>query len=146
VYDGGVVRTDHHGAGERSGSTQQYDLEVHHASELVAGKAHHRPSTSHSRHIVLIAEQQAASKNEAWSEQRIASYLMAYRRDFSKKTEAPAGLPADLLFFWGKKNKGGEFLLNKKPVRLSSPFCPRLRSRTALLHRQASTRWNEGGI
>jgi hypothetical protein len=23
-----------------------------------------------------------------------------------KQTEAPAGLPADLLFFWGKKNKG----------------------------------------
>jgi hypothetical protein len=30
--DGGVVRTDHHGAGERSGSTQQYDLKAHHAS------------------------------------------------------------------------------------------------------------------
>jgi hypothetical protein len=32
VCDGGVVRTDHHNAGERSGSTQHYDLEVHHAS------------------------------------------------------------------------------------------------------------------
>jgi hypothetical protein len=32
VCDGGVVRTDHHGAGERSGSTQQHDLKVHHAS------------------------------------------------------------------------------------------------------------------
>jgi hypothetical protein len=32
VCDGGVVRTDHHNAGERSGSTQQYDLEAHHAS------------------------------------------------------------------------------------------------------------------
>jgi hypothetical protein len=32
VCGGGVVRTDRHGAGERSGSTQQYDLEVHHAS------------------------------------------------------------------------------------------------------------------
>jgi hypothetical protein len=32
VYDGGVVRTDHHNAGERSGSTQNYDLKVHHAS------------------------------------------------------------------------------------------------------------------
>jgi hypothetical protein len=31
VCDGGVVRTYHHTAGERSGSTQQYDLEVHHA-------------------------------------------------------------------------------------------------------------------
>jgi hypothetical protein len=29
--DGGVVRTDHHNAGERSGSTQQYDLKAHHA-------------------------------------------------------------------------------------------------------------------
>jgi hypothetical protein len=26
VCDGGVVRTDHHNAGERSGSTQQYDV------------------------------------------------------------------------------------------------------------------------
>jgi hypothetical protein len=32
VCDGGVVRTDHHDAGERSGSTQHYDLKVHHAS------------------------------------------------------------------------------------------------------------------
>jgi hypothetical protein len=32
VHDGGVVRTDHHNAGERSGSTQHYDLKVHHAS------------------------------------------------------------------------------------------------------------------
>jgi hypothetical protein len=32
VCDGGVVRTDHHNAGERNGSTQQYDLKVHHAS------------------------------------------------------------------------------------------------------------------
>jgi hypothetical protein len=33
VCDGGVVQTDHHGAGERrSGSTQQYDLKAHHAS------------------------------------------------------------------------------------------------------------------
>lgn len=32
VCDGGVVRTDHHNAGERSGSTQHYDLKVHHAS------------------------------------------------------------------------------------------------------------------
>jgi hypothetical protein len=32
VRDGGVVRTDHHNAGERSGGTQQYDLEAHHAS------------------------------------------------------------------------------------------------------------------
>jgi hypothetical protein len=32
VCDGGVVRTDHHNSGERSGSTQHYDLEVHHAS------------------------------------------------------------------------------------------------------------------
>jgi hypothetical protein len=33
---GAVVRTDHHTAGERSGSTQQYDLKVHHASVQVA--------------------------------------------------------------------------------------------------------------
>jgi hypothetical protein len=32
VCDGGVVRTDHHNAGERSGSTQHYDLKVHYAS------------------------------------------------------------------------------------------------------------------
>jgi hypothetical protein len=32
VCDGGVVRTDHHNAGERSGSTQHYDLKVHPAS------------------------------------------------------------------------------------------------------------------
>jgi hypothetical protein len=32
VYDGGVVQTDHHDASERSGSTQHYDLKVHHAS------------------------------------------------------------------------------------------------------------------
>jgi hypothetical protein len=32
VCDGGVVRTDRHNAGERSGSTQQHDLEVHHES------------------------------------------------------------------------------------------------------------------
>jgi hypothetical protein len=32
VCDGGVVRTDHHSAGERSGGTQQYDLKAHHAS------------------------------------------------------------------------------------------------------------------
>jgi hypothetical protein len=32
VCDGGVVRTDHHNAGERSGSTQQFDLKAHHAS------------------------------------------------------------------------------------------------------------------
>jgi hypothetical protein len=32
VCDGGVVRTDHHNAGERSGSTQHYDLKVRHAS------------------------------------------------------------------------------------------------------------------
>jgi hypothetical protein len=32
VYDGGVVRADHHNAGERSGSTQHYDLKAHHAS------------------------------------------------------------------------------------------------------------------
>jgi hypothetical protein len=33
VRDGGVVRTDHHNAVERSvsGSTQHYDLKVHHA-------------------------------------------------------------------------------------------------------------------
>jgi hypothetical protein len=32
VRDGGVVRADHHhSAGERSGSTQHYDLKVHHA-------------------------------------------------------------------------------------------------------------------
>jgi hypothetical protein len=32
VCDGGVVRTDHHIAGERRGSTQQHhDFEVHHA-------------------------------------------------------------------------------------------------------------------
>jgi hypothetical protein len=32
VCDGGVVRTDHHNAGERSWSTQQYDdLETHRA-------------------------------------------------------------------------------------------------------------------
>jgi hypothetical protein len=31
VCDGGVVRTDHHNAGERSGRTQHYDLKVHHA-------------------------------------------------------------------------------------------------------------------
>jgi hypothetical protein len=31
VCDGGVVRTDHHNAGERSGSTQHYDLKAHHA-------------------------------------------------------------------------------------------------------------------
>jgi hypothetical protein len=37
-----------------------------------------------------------------------------------KKTEAPAGLPADLLFLGGqKKRRGKKFLLNKKPVRLS---------------------------
>jgi hypothetical protein len=32
VCDGGVVRTDHHNTGERRGSTQHYDLKVHHAS------------------------------------------------------------------------------------------------------------------
>jgi hypothetical protein len=32
VRGGCVVRTDHHNAGERSGSTQHYDLKVHHAS------------------------------------------------------------------------------------------------------------------
>jgi hypothetical protein len=32
VHDGGVVRTDHHNAGEGSGSTQHYDLKIHHAS------------------------------------------------------------------------------------------------------------------
>jgi hypothetical protein len=33
VHDSGVVRTTgHHDAGERSGSTQQYDLKAHHAS------------------------------------------------------------------------------------------------------------------
>jgi hypothetical protein len=32
VYDSGVVRTDHYNAGERSGSTQHYDLKLHHAS------------------------------------------------------------------------------------------------------------------
>jgi hypothetical protein len=32
VCDGGVVRTDRHNAGERSGSTQHYDLKAHHAS------------------------------------------------------------------------------------------------------------------
>jgi hypothetical protein len=32
VCDGGVVRADHHNAGERSESTQHYDLKVHHAS------------------------------------------------------------------------------------------------------------------
>jgi hypothetical protein len=32
VHDGGVVRTDHHNAGERSGSTQPSDLKAHHAS------------------------------------------------------------------------------------------------------------------
>jgi hypothetical protein len=32
VCDGGVVRTDHHDAGERSGSTQQYDLGARRAS------------------------------------------------------------------------------------------------------------------
>ena len=32
VYDSGVVRTDRHNAGERSGSTQHYDLKAHHAS------------------------------------------------------------------------------------------------------------------
>jgi hypothetical protein len=32
VCDGGVVRTDHHSAGERSGSTQHCDLKAHHAS------------------------------------------------------------------------------------------------------------------
>jgi hypothetical protein len=32
VCDGGVVRTDHHRAGERSGSTPHYDLKAHHAS------------------------------------------------------------------------------------------------------------------
>jgi hypothetical protein len=32
VSDGGVVRTDPHNAGERSGSTQHYDLKAHHAS------------------------------------------------------------------------------------------------------------------
>jgi hypothetical protein len=31
VCDGGVVRTDRHNAGKRSGSTQHYDLEAHHA-------------------------------------------------------------------------------------------------------------------
>jgi hypothetical protein len=31
VCEGGVVRIDHHNAGERSGSTQHYDLKVHHA-------------------------------------------------------------------------------------------------------------------
>ena len=42
-----------------------------------------------------------------------------YRRDLSKKkTEAPAGLPADLLIFFGKKTKGGEVF--KKPDRLLS--------------------------
>jgi hypothetical protein len=43
------------GAGEGSRSTQQYDLKAHHASLvmhlLVAGKAHHRSGTFHSRHI-----------------------------------------------------------------------------------------------
>jgi hypothetical protein len=51
VYDSGVVRTGHHNAGERRGSPHHYALEVHHASFLVAGKAHHRSGTSHSRHI-----------------------------------------------------------------------------------------------
>jgi hypothetical protein len=34
LCDGGVVRTDHHNAGERASgsSTQHYDLKVHHAS------------------------------------------------------------------------------------------------------------------
>jgi hypothetical protein len=32
VCGGGVVRTDRHNAGERSGSTQHYDLKAHHAS------------------------------------------------------------------------------------------------------------------
>jgi hypothetical protein len=32
VCDGGGVRTDRHNAGERSGSTQQYELKAHHAS------------------------------------------------------------------------------------------------------------------
>jgi hypothetical protein len=31
VSDGGVVRTYRHSAGERGGSTQQYELQVHHA-------------------------------------------------------------------------------------------------------------------
>jgi hypothetical protein len=32
VYDGGMVQNYHHGAGESSGSTQQYDLKIRHAS------------------------------------------------------------------------------------------------------------------
>jgi hypothetical protein len=40
VRGGGVVRTDHHNAGERSGSTQQYDPKIQLASVggLVAAK------------------------------------------------------------------------------------------------------------
>jgi hypothetical protein len=51
VCDGGVVRTDHHNAGERSGSTRHYDLTRFTMHLLVAGKAHHRPGTFNSRHI-----------------------------------------------------------------------------------------------
>jgi hypothetical protein len=55
VYDSGVVRTDHHGAGERRGrevgapniTTWRFTMHM-----LVAGKAHHRSGyTFHSRHI-----------------------------------------------------------------------------------------------
>jgi hypothetical protein len=52
--DGGVVQTDHHNAGERSGSTQhQLRPEGSPPSMhlLVAGKAHHKSGTFHSRHI-----------------------------------------------------------------------------------------------
>jgi hypothetical protein len=48
VCNGGVAWTDHHGACEKSGSTQQRST-MH--LLLVAGKAHHRSGTFHSRHI-----------------------------------------------------------------------------------------------
>jgi hypothetical protein len=52
VCDGSVVRTGHHGAVERSGSTQQCDLtEGPPCICWCAAKAHHRSGTSHSRPI-----------------------------------------------------------------------------------------------
>jgi hypothetical protein len=62
--DGGVVRTDHHDAGERSGSTQQYDL-------------NEGPPCICWWLVKPITGQAPSTAATLWSEQRKASYLMA---------------------------------------------------------------------
>ena len=51
--------------------------------------------------LLLIESKRTANSQQSAVESLVTCSIIQYRRGLSKKTEAPAGLPADLLIFFG---------------------------------------------